>query len=265
MNGFWGRTFTFDGIPSEQYSLYISTVGGGDTDASGSTSVAIKQEKVFRNPVPYFYGVELGPVLEFDVSINTIDQVFLSSLDASLVQKWLFGISQYKKLQVIQDDLDGTYFSCMFTEPRIYKSGNLIRGFKARAICDAPYAWSFDESLSKTYVAGANETFTFLNLSDDLSTYVYPRMVITANQFGGQVTLTNLTESNRQTTLVSMQPNEVITIDNELKIITSSTGLKRLSNFNKNWFRFVPNLNTISIVGSISSIDFTYKFPRKVG
>jgi hypothetical protein len=85
------------------------------------------------------------------------------------------------------------------------------------------------------------------------------------NNIGGNITLTNIQDNNRQFQLTGLLANEVITINNDLQIITSSLGLPRLSNFNLNWFRLLPNLNTILVQGNISNLSMTYYFDKKIG
>ena len=54
-------------------------------------------------------------------------------------------------------------------------------------------------------------------------------------------------------------------MNNQKQIITSSTGLNRLGNFNKNWFRLVSGVNKLRIVGGLEASTMTYQNARKVG
>ena len=46
---------------------------------------------------------------------------------------------------------------------------------------------------------------------------------------------------------------------NQLKQITSSLGLNRYSNFNKNFFRLLQGNNNIAITGNVESFKIIYK------
>jgi len=54
-------------------------------------------------------------------------------------------------------------------------------------------------------------------------------------------------------------------IDNDKKIITSDSGLRRLSTFNKGWFRLVPGYNNLHIMSGIGTFSITYSLARKIG
>jgi hypothetical protein len=54
-------------------------------------------------------------------------------------------------------------------------------------------------------------------------------------------------------------------MDNDLQTISSSTTLKRLSNFNKKWFRLIQGLNNLNVQGGIASFVITHSEARKIG
>ena len=260
---FWGASFIFDGIPSELHSLYISSPDGGEVDTNGSSNVELYVENLYRKSKNYLLGAKQSPALEFDVSFNSPREI--TSPDVGHIQSWLFGHNQYKKLQILQSDMQDVYFNCFLTEPRVNKVGNIIRGIKAKVICDSPFAWTFPRTKTYSFTdADVNQTVNFFNLSDD-NDYNYPSLVITTNEFGGDFNISLTQDNSRLFEFTGLTPNETVTINNELGTISSSTSLKRLSNFNKNWFRLVRGLNTITFTGSLSQVDMTYQFARKVG
>jgi phage-related protein len=104
----------------------------------------------------------------------------------------------------------------------------------------------------------------FNNKSDDKGAYLYPKLVITMNNSGGNVTITNSSDASRVFSFTGLLTSEVITIDNSLQQITSSTGLLRMSNFNKKFFRLIPEINNLRFQGNIASIDMTYQFVAKI-
>lgn len=261
---FYGRTFTFDGIPSENYSLTISSASGGDETSNLPGDVKLYTEKLFRRNDEYLFGVSIEPMLEFPVMFTT-DNVELTAKDLELTAKWLFGRKNYCKLKIMQEDMSDVYYDCFLITPKIYRVGNVIRGVQAIAHCKN--AWGLTDVKTWNYSFSApvvGQSITNNNLSDD-SGYAYPSLVITMSALGGDVTLTNTSDSNRIFTFTGLQSNEVLTINNSLQTIVSSTGLRRLSNFNKNFFRLKSGKNIITVDGNLSSLSIAYPLAKKIG
>jgi len=202
--------------------------------------------------------------LEFDFEIGYGD--FVSAIDRRNVEKWLLGQSGYKKLQINQDDMQDVYFNVIFTSAETIFVGNKQVGLQLHAQCDAPWAHTFDQTFSYSYPVAAAQSFdfTFFNSSDN-NGYLYPTIEFTLNSLGSDFTLTNTTDDGREFIFTGLSASEGITVDNSLQTISSTTGLYRLSYFNKNWFRFCPGLNELHITSAISFVEFTYSFARAVG
>lgn len=263
---FYGRTFLYNSFPSEQYGLYISELDAdGISNSMGSYEVDIKEAKIFRRPTAYFYGTTSIPHLEFNMSC--LSEQELTAEDFEGVQKWLFGSSTYKTLQIDQYDMQSVVFYALLNSPEIIRVGNKIMGCSFNVVCNSPFGFNFPQTVIYSYTAAVvNATESFYNSSDDTSNYLYPSMVITMNNTGGNLTITNLQDNNRIFELTDLEPNEIITIDNSFQTISSSTGLKRLSHFNKHWMRLVPYLNTLHIQGNVENIDMTYSnIVKKLG
>lgn len=261
---FWGRNFVFDSIPSETYSMIISSNDGGEGNTNGSLSVNIKTQEIFRRPVPYFYGVQQSPVLEFPVSITTTEME-LTEEDASLVQKWLFGKQGYKKLQIVQTDMEDFYFNCFLIDPQIRRVGNIIRGFDCTVKCDSPFAWGYP--VSTTLYTSTNAQ-TIYNKSDNLF-YTYPTLTIKMLGSGGSFYISNNTDGGgtRFLSIFSLFLGETLTINNDLQIITSSTGLNRLANVAPpvNFFRLLPGVNSISVSTAINNtVTISYSPAKRI-
>jgi len=257
---FWGSTFVFDSVPSETYNLYIA--GMGDSYDNASNDIEIKTESIWRRPVVYTYGTQQSPVLQFGISFRT--PVELTAPNSQLVQSWLFGKNEYKKLQIMQNDMQDMHFNCFLTSPQIVRVGNLIIGFDATAVCDAPWGWTFPKTYTYNYSGSVIATLNHQNQSD-YTGYTYPQMTFTMNLYGGDLSIANASDNDREFSITDLDPNEIITIDNDLQILSSSGTTRRLSNFNKNWLRFVRGLNVLTVTGDIAQITFTYKQARKLG
>jgi phage-related protein len=266
---FYGRSFMFNNIPSEYLGLYISsseisTVRNADYsgDTAGS-DVKLYTQEIFRRPSPYLYGVQQTPVLSIPVSFTSRGE--LTAADAQIAARTLFGQQGYGKLWIIQEDMQDIYFNCFFTQPKILKLGNIITGFDSTIICDAPWAWTFPKTLSINYPDDVISTQIIFNNQTDNNFYTYPQLSFTVSNVGGSIQLVNTSDANRTFVISGLSGNEVITFNNDLQIISSSTGLKRLSTFNKQWFRLVRGKNVINLLANINNISMTYSFARKVG
>jgi phage-related protein len=256
---FYATSFIFDDIPSEEYGLIISSAGG-EMSSNISNSVSIRTEKLFRNPVPYFYGVEQDSVLEMDVELRTTETE-LTSEDMALIQKWLFGKQSYKKLRIVQPDMEGYYYNCIFQSGEIIKAGNLIRGLNAHIICDSPFAWG--ETV--THILSEAGIFDIYNPSEN-NYYTLPQIVVVM-EAGGEdwFNIVNMTENYRTFGMFDMSvgANETITIDNQIQTIQAVNTPSPLIRIQTGslydyFFRLLPGYNQIQTVGNISSCTISY-------
>lgn len=262
--GFYASSFVFANQASEYYDLMIFNFGsGGKQNSSAGGDIEIVNKEVFRRPVPYFYGVTHKPVLTFPLVFGSKNALDSNTREA--IHKWLFGQMNYQKLEIVQMDMMDAYYNCFLTNPQIVDIGNLKYAFEATVVCDAPWAWSYDKTLTKTYTEDVvNDDFIFINDSANAD-YLYPEISFTLNGLGDGITITNYSDNNRQFIFTELSPNETITIDNDRQILTSDTGLYRLSSFNLNWFRILQGTNSLNISGGITSFQMDYKLARNIG
>lgn len=262
---YYSSSFIYDGSPSSYFNLYISEIGGdGSSEGSGGSSFEIYNKKIYRRSVPFFYGSAVGDNVEFELSFTSPEDI--DSRTSELIQKWLFSSRSYKKLMIVQPDMQDVYMNVILNDPQVVREGNLIRGYTCTAQCDSPFGgWKFPKTKTYTYTAEViDSTVTFNNTSDDSGNYLYPQLVITMNNAGGDITITNQSDGNRISSFIDLSPSEILTVDNSLQQISSSTDLKRMSNFNKKFFRLIPGINTIRFQGNVSSIAMTYQFVAKI-
>jgi len=262
MTAFIAANFSYDGIISSEYGLRITS---DDSTSSAGANVQLYTQKIYRRPKTYLLGIEQTPVLSIPIRINVPDQ--LSATEDSVISKWLFGRQNYKKLQIIQSDMEYVYFNCIFMDKQTERIGNIIRGYYANIVCDSPFAWTYPKTKTYSYPSGylINDNIQIVN-SSDMDDYTYPSMSFTMNVFGGDLSIINTSDSNREFLFEGLSANETITIDNDLEIITSSvSGVNRLSNFTDyKWMRYKPGINNLQLSGNISSISFTNQFAKKM-
>ena len=257
---FWATSFVFDDVPSETYGLFlISEDGAGVIQNTGSNSVELYTQIVYRNPKPYLFGTQQTPVLTFDLCFASLTPV--TAFDQQIIQKWLFGHNTYKKLQIMQCDMYDVYFNCILNNPTITTVGNYAYSFKCEVTYDAPWAWEYPKQEEYGPYVGAGN-FLFNNISDD-NYYMKPIWTISLSDNTESFQINNITDGSN-CSFSGLLPNEIITIDSNRCIITSSTGLLRLGNMTGTLPRFLPGQNNIQIVGDVTSVVINYQNARKV-
>jgi phage-related protein len=265
---FYASSFIYDGTPSDNFGLLISEIEGSAVDSTmGSSSMDILNQKIYRRSSPYQYGMTPSENLSFEISANTLTGDEIDAEDFQIIQAWLFSPRTYRKLLIMQPDMESVYFNCIFNNPKIMRVGNKIVGFTATVTCDAPYAFNFPKTTTYTYsVPIVDSSVVFYNSSDDKGAYLYPSTVITMNSTGGSVTVTNSSDASRVFTITGLSGGEVITIDSSTQILSSSLGLMRMGNFNKHFLRFVPGVNNLRLQGNFSSMAVTVQtVAKKIG
>ena len=268
MPSFHAFDFIYDDVPSQRFDLkIINFEDGGLFQGVGSSNVEIYTQRVLRKAKPYYLGRSQQPVLEFPLTFGTDSEI--SALDRDLISRWLFGRDGYKKLYILQDDLNGAYFNCFLTNPTPLYIGNMNFAFQCNVVCDSPFAYSFLNITSGSYTGTTSATIEIYNNSSE-EEYLYPEISFKLNTLGSSFSLTNTTDSNRVfgfglSSGSPLIPSEEIYVNNDLQIITSSTGLRRVSHFNKNWLRLLPKLNTLTLSASLSWLTIYYRNKIKIG
>lgn len=274
---FYADDFIFDGIPSEEYGLIITSQDGeSSTNASGH--VELITEEIYRRHTPYFYGVRTSNVLKIPVSIRTTETE-ITAEDAAFIQRWLFGQLNYKELRIVQPDMDGMYYKCFFVDPAIIRVGNIIRGFEADILCDSPFAYQEEETV--TIQTPSTSTLTLVNKSDD-NYYTYPIVTIEVESDPqdtyNYAKITNTSDNNRVfqlgSTTSQLNSSEYVVINNDLQSIVSYTNStmgtltseNRISYLqNGYFFRLVPGINNLVFdCQSIDSLTISYTPLRRI-
>jgi len=265
MGSFYAYDFMFDSVPSQTYNVKISYFSQSDPYGSPAGSdVEIIEKYVPRRYKPYEFGIKYPKMLEFDVEFTSADDI--TALDRNVIEKWLLGRSSFLPLQIIQDDLTATTYNVIFTGATNQYVGNTQKGMVLHARCDSPWAWGNPGYISRTY-GGNNivtDNFTLYNYSAHRD-YVYPKITFTLNTVGNMFQITNFSDNNRVFSFTALSPNETITVDNDLQILQSSTGLFRMGNFNKNWLRLRDGKNSLNVYSGIGTFTITYDIAKKVG
>lgn len=260
---FYAEDFIFDGHPSQEYGLTISSNSPEDsTDAS--SDVTLLTEHLYRRPVRYLLGVDQDKVLSFPISLNS--ESYIPATFAPFIARKLFGrVNGYRKLQVIAPDYSQYYWNCFLLNPKLKTVGGQIVGWDATVECDSGFAWSFARSNNFTFTPPISNYSIVLNNRSGNNDYTKPNIVFTMSNVGGTFTIVNTSDANRTFQFTTLSANEVVTVNNDLEIITSSTGLLRLSHFNKKFFRLIPEINSLLVSGNVASMNISWPDAQKIG
>lgn len=256
---FYATQFVFDGVPLERYNLFLANFDSGVIENNFGGDIEIIEEKT-RNK-NYFYGVKQNGNLTFPLAMMSENP--LDYYDVSAIGQLLFNRLDYKYLQIIQPDLEGIFFKCILTNPKKISIGNQVYGFKCDVYCGEINGWTDEFTVINQSITSPNQSIVFNNLSD-LEGYIYPKVVFTTSSTTTSFSIKNSSDGDRLFSYTGINSNETITTDNDLKIITSSTGLNRLQKFNLNWFRVKSGFNNLIINGNVSSLKIICRFPKKV-
>lgn len=237
--------FTYDGVFSGRYGLQIA-------EFTGLTPESVEENEAFSPSlsilkVPsllrfYHGGVEYdsAPTCEFSVVSETVIPPELRSA----ILTWLIGRKSFKALQFHNDDYEDFVYYCVFTgSSTIYVNGE-CHGFRLTASFDSPFARGIPTVATTT---SGTHTITIDNKSDIRDGYTYPKV-----QFTGNVSIINTTDSiTRAFTFENIGSSETLTVDCETKVIMSSAGGEKLTNFtSKNWLRLRQGVNSLSVTSS---------------
>jgi hypothetical protein len=266
MANFYGASFTYGGVASELYDLTIMDFKSNSGVSSGNATADINifEKFVYRKPKPYFYGRTHTNTLEFDLEIGSFRAI--PGETRHFIEAWLLDSMNYQPFQIVQDDIANVTFNVIFTKSPVNYVGALNYGFTLHGKADSPWGYEPDKTLTKTYSGSAvvNESFTYYNTSDDPD-YNYPQISFTTSGIGNSISIINSSDSAREFAFSSIQPVETMTVDNYRQIISSSTGLRRMANFNKKFFRLLPGVNNLTLAGGLTSFVMTSEIARKIG
>jgi hypothetical protein len=261
---FYGSSFTYNGVPSEVYDLRILNFNASSpSDSPAGSDVNIVEKWVYRQDHPYYFGRIYQTPLEFDFTVGSFNSIPADMRSAA--ESWLVGQMSYQPLQIIQDDMANTVFNVIFTKASTTYIGNVNFALNLHARCDRPWGLYYPPRIVKNYIVEPMiDQFIYNNQSDNPD-YNKPQIVFTMNNSGGDFTITNYSDNSRQFIFTGLYPNEIMTIDNDLEIISSNLGYLRMGHFNKKFFRMVQGVNDLIIKGSISKFIMSPVWAKKVG
>ena len=251
--------FIFDGVPSEKFNLFLCNINetGAKTYDGGGT-VKVHTDKTPSMDYNYVMGVEYDEVFEFKMTFGSMEAK--DKFDISLINNWLIGHSEYKKLQILQHDMTNVYYNCILNDYKVVSFANYTYAFECTVICDRPWA------LGNTRRFKYNKLGTIIhNNGSHTNRMTYPILKFTTNAPDASLSIINESNGGWETKFEGLSDGETIIVDNQLQKISSSLGLYRLGNFNKHWLELLPRTNRLIVTGNVDEIIIEYSEVRKVG
>ena len=258
---FWAEHILYDGISSERFGLRLYNDNGGLETTSGSSFSILRN--ALQGGTEYVY---LGRENKDPLPIE-LQMVSEKPLDAAMqgaIHKWLIGKNGYRELRIVQNDMHSLRIGCIFNEIQFLQNGNETVGVIITGEGNSCYFRDNDTVVD--IKASSSGSFIVMNLSDT-DDYVYAQLEIKMPAGGGDFSLENVTDNSRTFSITELSGDEVITVDNLRKIISSSTTIKRLGNFNKKWVRLLPGKNVFqyTFTGGKGTIHMTMPVYKMVG
>lgn len=187
-----------------------------------------------------------------------------STAEISSIQRWLCRKDGYHKFKIYQDGFEHIYWNAVFSAKQIEYGGDII-GLELTLYTDAPYAYMDEITIAKD--CSNNLEFDIYDVSDEEG-YIYPNVIITLLE-DGDFTLSN-SLSNKTTSISNCSKGEIITIEGDSQIISSS--LSAHESLSKDFNYFFPKIiNTYTETKNTFTcnlkcmITITYSPIRKVG
>lgn len=251
---FQGNKFIFDGIPGEQYGLMLANVNNASQKAGQIGGVwKVHEDRIARRSVGLDYGVTANEPLSFPITMVAMeDNHHFDRYEVAAIAGWLTGHQEFKKLVVLQPDMENVYYRCRITKLETVDVGMRIIGFTATVTCDSPYAYRSANCLS-IEVNGGDNDFVVFNHSN-VNDYFYP--TLTLNNLAHDVTIINHSDNDNVFRLSGLPaPDEGtprnVTIDCLHQVMASSDGINLYEHWNidepKYFPRFVRGENRCTI------------------
>jgi hypothetical protein len=271
MSQFYEYFFEFDGIPSHKFDLKIITFEDGSLfDGVGSSDVEIITQSVLRKSKPYYLGRTQTTVLEFELTFGRAEPV--SGIDRDMISAWLFGRAGYKRLTILQDDLNGAYFNCFLKNPVPLYIGGLNYAFKCTVVCDSPWAYGPEKTISGSTVDAdvyplAIEIYN--NSSEDEYLYPWIQFIMGEPTYPFPTSIfvmwNETDDAARWFSISHLEEGDAVIVDNDLQIITWNGVGNILPYFDKRWLRLLPGYNLLYLNTNVSLYIIKYTERFKIG
>lgn len=254
--------FEYDGRYLSEFGFIIcdfSHSSGPDSVTAGSNisfNTVSRTDGKKRNLVGTKYGDCISA--SFDICKNPDEhddaEMKVTDYEFREMMRWL-NRREFLPFQVFDDDdpgKDRCYFNASFNIEKIVMDDTLI-GLRLSMETDSPFGYG--DKQESTWEIDDN-SIVYTDVSDEIG-YIYPELEITCGA-AGTLQLNN-DRMDTPMIIANCSAGEVISIDGEAQIITSSVSAhKIMDDFNFNFFKIINSYdNRINVISS--SIPITIK------
>lgn len=254
----------FQGRTNYDLELIVSTF---DPD-NGTMDSYLDMEPVYTDSydgtMRTDYGAKYKSVATPSITFIEVDGSDINPYKVRNVLRWLTGSKQNAWMDVC--DKDGEVvcsYLGRFTDVKLHKMDARVIGIIATFTSVSPWAYSQVYPITIQLEKDKQETeFAIDNLSDDLYSYVYPKMSFKNKSNGANFSITNRT-LNKETLFQNLQQDETITIDNNFVVYSDND--KRIfdNDFNFVFPMLTPGTNRFLANGT-GTLIMEFRYPMKV-
>lgn len=262
----YSSDFSFNGITAASHGLCLCSFDGTAELTNAGSTLEFTTAKAIGSYKWYSYGHEYAEPLSFTIHIVKKDYSSFTMSEKAMIARWLLRIDGYKPFQFGTGEYMDIIFNARGESMKEIVVGQ-TQGIEVNFVCESPFGFT-PVTHKKFKITGDNQQFLFNNDSEEIG-YIYPSMKITID-FDCDLTIINQSDANRATTIRDCKAGEIITLNNELKIISTTIPLLHdIQNcFNYQWFRFYRGEfeqdNKLLISGQCT-IELEYQLIRKIG
>lgn len=207
------------------------------------------------------YGAKYNDVAKPSVTLIDIDGEDISPFKVRSVLRWLTGSRQNAWMDVYNMDgeLVCSYLG-RFTDVKLQKMDARVIGIRAEFTSVSPWAYSGEQTV--TMRVDGTTVFSVDNMSDDLYSYVYPRMTFSNDINDASFSLKNDATSEK-TDFYHLQRGEVITINNNFVAYSSNAARIFNEDFNFVFPALIAGINRFHATGN-GTLIISFRYPMKV-
>lgn len=237
--------FYFDGQYLSDYGFIIADVG---TENQGIVTVnpgaKISFNKISRNGGKRFSlaSAKYNECFTATFNICKKDATEISNDEYRDIMRWL-NRREFLQLYFINDadeESETCYYNASFTAEKVYLNYRLV-SLALTMETDSPFGYG-QEQQGTINISDITKKYLLSDVSDEIG-YTYPHLVITCNKAGNLEIYNETMDSLMRINNLSL--NEVITIDGDAKIISTSDTAHAATLCNDFNFEFLKIGNTI--------------------
>jgi hypothetical protein len=255
----------FDGKMCTDYGLQICSFESNDLENVSSSAIELSTYKSPLSNKWQKYGYEYKDPKSFTIEVAKLNFEKFTKYEVGEINRWLVRTDGYHWFQLYNKNFSGVNFNCTATQSEELVLNGDTYGIKYTFTADSPYGYSDIIEKALTFT-DANKSFSLIDYSDEIG-HIYPDLKITCSS-NGNLDLYNKIE-DRHMIINNCTSGEIIMIDGEHKIITSSINTHKIYNdFNYKYFRIANSFASREniITSSLNCImEIRWREIRKVG